>query len=432
MNKIIILIFLFTCALHSQNLVQAEYFWDLDPGEGNGYAMQAVDGNFNTAMESVLADNAVLPAAGMHTIGIRVKGVNGNWSPVYRKVFVLSGDNSTNNTAKITQAEYFWDNDPGQGNGTALLAFDGNFSNAIETVLSNDTALPEEGNHTFAIRIKGDDGNWSPVYRKVFNLSGDNSTNNTAKITQAEYFWNDDPGQGNGNVMLAFDGDFTRALESIIADNALYPDAGLNILRIRTKGDDGNWGPVYSKVVMIDSENEDQVTLVYPENGAVNVPVTDSLSWNTLPGAESYEYECATDSNFSDVVQSGIIIENTVDFSGLEFSTTYFWRVRLNDNTGVGIWSDIWSFTTADNLGVSGLSKVKIILYPNPTHDYVTVSSNKDDFYTFSIYTNDGKEISKGKLINNRISLQNLSSAVYIIKLTGSRGNSEEFKVLKN
>ena len=32
----------------------------------------------------------------------------------------------------ITEAEYFWDTDPGVGNGTTLLALDGNFDQAIE------------------------------------------------------------------------------------------------------------------------------------------------------------------------------------------------------------------------------------------------------------------------------------------------------------
>lgn len=31
----------------------------------------------------------------------------------------------------VSQAEYFWDTDPGTGNGTAVLAADGNLNSAL-------------------------------------------------------------------------------------------------------------------------------------------------------------------------------------------------------------------------------------------------------------------------------------------------------------
>ena len=40
---------------------------------------------------------------------------------------------------EIINAEYFWDNDPGEGSATALLAFDGNFDQAIEDIISAST-----------------------------------------------------------------------------------------------------------------------------------------------------------------------------------------------------------------------------------------------------------------------------------------------------
>ena len=48
----------------------------------------------------------------------------------------------------VTQAEYFWDVDPGQGNGTPMLALDGNLNETIESVFKTGIALPAPAGST--------------------------------------------------------------------------------------------------------------------------------------------------------------------------------------------------------------------------------------------------------------------------------------------
>ena len=50
--------------------------------------------------------------------------------------YVINVENETllTRNVKVTQAEYFWDTDPGAGNGTVLLALDGNLDEAIENL----------------------------------------------------------------------------------------------------------------------------------------------------------------------------------------------------------------------------------------------------------------------------------------------------------
>ena len=66
----------------------------------------------------------------------------------------------------ISVGEYFWDTDPGQGNGTSLIAVDGNWDEALENVFSN-SIVPGTGYHTFNIRVLDNDGNWSNVFKSV-------------------------------------------------------------------------------------------------------------------------------------------------------------------------------------------------------------------------------------------------------------------------
>lgn len=413
---------------NTNNLVKiltAEFFWDNDPGNGGGTIMLAFDGNFNQALESVVANNASLSSVGDHVIGIRVKADDGNWGTAFRKVFRVSPNNNSNNLVKVTTAEYFWDNDPGEGSGNVMLAFDSNFNQALESVMANNTTIPSVGDHVIGIRIKADDGSWGATYKKVFRLTENNNSNASIKIIQAEYFWNDDPGQGNGTVMLAFDGNFNQALESVIANDSAFPDFGLNILRIRIKADDGNWGIIYSKVVGVNITYDEKVTLVSPINGAINVPTNSSFIWNLITGAGNYEYQCSTDSNFTSLIQTGNVSSTSIPFSGLNTNTTYYWRVRANVSSNVSLWSDTWSFSTDSTLVNQDYEfgdEIKIV--PNPATNYITIKPSRifEDF-DYKIYAIDGKKILEGKLNTSKnINIEKLASSIYTIECKTNTG----------
>jgi len=429
-NIITILLVLYSFCGFSQTVIQAEYFWDTDPGEGNGIALQAFDGNFNQAIETVFSNNETLPSLGNHTIGLRIKGQEGNWSSVFRRTFKVSANNNTNNSVKITQAEYFWDNDPGQGSGNSMLVFDGNFNQAIESVFSNNALLPSTGNHTIGIRVKGDDGNWGTTYRKVFRLANNNNSNNSVKITQAEYFWNADPGQGNGSTMLAFDGNFNQALESVITSNATLPNPGINLLSIRVKADDGNWGTVYSKVIGLDITFNTQVVLSLPTNIATNVPLTSSFVWEQLSGAGTYEYQCATDTTFTNIVQSGMITGLSVPFSSLQINTLYYWRVRANVSGNVSLWSTIWSFTTNAILGNSDFEiPNEITVYPNPVDNVLKIKTT-EIINKVSIFDSVGKEIISSER-TSIIDVSRLAQGLYLIKIYYNDDKTFSTKLIK-
>ena len=413
-------------------ITQAEYFWDNDPGAGNGNTLLAFDGNFNQALESVINNDAMLPAIGNHTIGIRVKAVDGNWGTTFRKVFRLSINNNTNNAIKITQAEYFWDTDPGEGNGMALLAFDGNYNQALENVINENAALPVVGNHTLGIRVKAADGNWGTTFKKVFRVANNNNSNNTVKIAQAEYFWNADPGQGNGNTLLAFDGNFNQAIESIIATNAVLPPAGLNLLNIRVKAEDGNWGNVYSKVVGLDITYNNQIVLTSPANGATLVPTNSNFVWEQLTGAGTYEYQCATDVTFNTIVQTGFVSGLTTPFSLLAANTTYYWRVRANVSGNVSLWSAVWSFTTNSTLTNPDYEiSSEIELFPNPVQKILNIKTNQI-IKEINVFDMLGKKV----IVNQdddkkQINVASLAKGIYIISVACENDKTFSLKFIK-
>ncbi|SFZ94724.1 Por secretion system C-terminal sorting domain-containing protein [Chryseobacterium limigenitum] len=148
---------------------QAEYFWDTDPGLGNGTAVLAADGNFNSAFEQLTKTGITTPSSGLHKFCMRIKDNSGVWGPVFTNIINVQ-QNPTSTIMAISQAEYFWDTDPGVGNGTAVLAADGNFDSSFEQLTKTGIALPSTGLHVFNVRIKDNNGVWGPVFRNVINV----------------------------------------------------------------------------------------------------------------------------------------------------------------------------------------------------------------------------------------------------------------------
>ena len=104
------------------------------------------------------------------------------------------------------------------------------------------------------------------------------------------------------------------------------------------------WSPLDSFVTTIATP-----TLSVPSNGAINQPLTLSLSWNTVPGAATaYAVQVSTASGFGSTVfsQTGLsgLSQTVTVTSNLR---TYYWEVSATDGVnGSTPWAASWSFTT--------------------------------------------------------------------------------------
>ena len=238
----------------AQRVDNAEYFWDTDPGAGNATAMSAQDGAFDEALEGIFLNTAALPSLGTHTLGIRVKDQNTNWGPVFRVAIVIEPSVVTAPDINVTEAEFFWDTDPGEGNGTPMLAFDGNFNDALEAISLQTSALPADGVHILSVRAQDVNAVWSTPFHVVVEVWGGSVTFPDITVTAAEYYVNMDPGTGNGTPMLAVDGNFDAALEAIKGGGIPAPvTSGVNVLWLRARDTHDEWGPSFGVVVNIDT-----------------------------------------------------------------------------------------------------------------------------------------------------------------------------------
>ena len=161
--------------LHS--VTDAEYFWDTDPGPGNGTPIAIVSDD-TVALDGDVSTSGL--SAGVHVLNVRVQREDGVWGDVTRRM-VRVGIGTT-----FEAAEVFWDTDPGEGAATPLaISADG---------VINETAwdVPDivRGFHWFNVRCKSG-GTWSPATARTVRVG-------SAWIDGAEAYFDTDPGEGNG------------------------------------------------------------------------------------------------------------------------------------------------------------------------------------------------------------------------------------------
>ncbi len=216
------------------NISAAEYFIDTDPGVGNGTSISVTSGaNINFIVN--VPTTSLLP--GFHFLAVRTKGLDDRWGIFESRGFYITS--TTTNVPDIVAAEYFFDADPGNGNGTSIPVTSGATVN-FTAGLPSTGLLP--GFHFLAIRTKGSDGRWGIFESRGFYVSG--STTDVPNIAAAEYFFDTDPGIGNGFSIPITAGASINFTASLPVTGL---PTGFHFLAIRTKDLNGKWGEFESR-----------------------------------------------------------------------------------------------------------------------------------------------------------------------------------------
>ncbi|HYC86943.1 MAG TPA: T9SS type A sorting domain-containing protein [Chryseosolibacter sp.] len=221
-----------------------EYFIDTDPGFGAGVDVPITpDSVLNTGF--VVNTTAVAPGA--HTLYVRAAEPNGTWSLSYAMPFIVVGAGTVNN---ITAMEYFFNTDPGFGNGTPVSFTPGTSIN--ESFVVSTASLPT-GIHTLNLRTRDSGGQWShTLSTPMINIATGN-----ANVSKLEYFFDTDPGFGAATDVTITPG--TNVNTSFFADaSSLSP--GVHTLNIRTMDEAGAWSLTYARPIIVVSAASPNVT----------------------------------------------------------------------------------------------------------------------------------------------------------------------------
>ena len=213
--------------LTTENVAGMEYFFDVDPGLGQGTSIP-ITASISLDINDVIDASTLSP--GLHTLYVRARSVFDEWSmPESAIVFVSAND--PNSIATIDQLEYFIDDDPGVGNGTAITFTSGSSLDFNELV---DTSTLPVGNHTFNLRARTASGEWSIVKIAPFYIDFQEV------VTELEHFVDADPGFGNGTIQpLTLQGD-TASIDLVIPTASL--PIGPHTMNARIGDSNSGWG----------------------------------------------------------------------------------------------------------------------------------------------------------------------------------------------
>ncbi|XCF05504.1 T9SS type A sorting domain-containing protein [Tamlana crocina] len=378
---ILILIILVAFTELRAQISAGEYFFDNDPGIGNGIALtlsgNELDVDFNIPTTGL--------SSGVHKLYVRVLDQLGNWSLYDKNVFYVNAYNE--NSANIASAEYFFDTDPGVGNGKALAVS----GNVVDQDFSIATTGLSSGVHKLYIRLVNTDGAWSLYDKNVFYVSPDNE--NSANIASAEYFFDTDPGVGNGTA-LAVSG-------NIIDQNLSIPTTGLSNgihkLYVRMVNTDGTWS-LYDKNVF------------YVDQGHSNTALITAAEYffDIDPGIGN---ATAIDLDDEETIDMDMAIDVPTDLPAGD----HFLYMRVQNTNGQ--WSLYALGELQGPLSTVEEEKIAFRFYPNPVKDVVYFQIQNQRAIDLKVINLKGEVVLERKLSNHQIDLSFLSSGVYLFYL---------------
>ena len=215
------------CSAVTRAQDKIEYFWNTDPGVGQGCMVAVTDGmvNFDVTTDT-------LPT-GPNLLGIRVIDDGHYSSTLLRTIFKVAL------FAENAKVEYFWDDDPGIGKATDYpVALSGS---DVAVTLSLPTTGVSNGAHLLGLRVYN--GYWSHTHHYIVVVA-----NNGALADKIEYFWDDDPGIGLGiQQELVIDGTSAVAALTVPTDTL---KGGVHLLGMRV-GCGDRWSSTTTRIVSI-------------------------------------------------------------------------------------------------------------------------------------------------------------------------------------
>lgn len=233
-----------------QPVTAAEYFFNSDPGFGNGTPLAITMGNTTTVTQAI-------PTAGLnpgvYRYCIRAKDVGSNWGLTTASLFFVLHPGllvrGHDPLAAINKAEYFFNTDPGFGNGQNIPVTSDTVTTLANLAL-NITGL-SQGSHRLFVRVRDQQGRWSITSPGTLNIIANITLPPHAvagPIVNMEYFFDTDPGFANATSLAITPGnDVTNSGLTDISTLSV----GLHRYFARAQDQKGNWSQSQQRTISI-------------------------------------------------------------------------------------------------------------------------------------------------------------------------------------
>jgi hypothetical protein len=396
-----------TAATVAANIIAAEYFVDTDPGTGNGLPLTVTPG-------STVPFTALVPTAslsnGFHFLGIRTKDADGHWGLFETRGFYISP--AATAAADISAAEFFVDNDPGPGNGTAIPVSAGTTVPFIATIPVSSLT---PGFHFLSIRTRDTNGKWGLFENRGFYIS--TATSDMPFTSAAEYFYDNDPGPGNGQPLtITTPGNTVNQNFSIPVP--LSMSQGPHFLAIRTRDLAGNWS-LYEYETLIVSGS---LPLSFLSFTAKLTNDRVLLKWRTENEVNTLKFDVERSKNGLLYEKIGeVAANNTSGINDYQFTDMQpgkgisYYRLRQVDIDGH------FEYSRIARIYMDG--KLLVVITPNPAGNHISIDG-ADQFQRLKITDMSGKTV---KQVNKpgtsqQIDVSDLPAGMYLVYLIGDNG----------
>ncbi len=415
MYKKIIQLFLLVFAsalVNAQTITKGEYFIDTDPGTGNGISLTVSAGD-SVDITPVISTTSL--GAGFHRVYFRFCDSNGRWSHYEDRLFYVYDTVPplpVSTSVQVASAEYFFDTDPGVGNGTPVSASVAD-SILIMNYSVSSTGLTE-GFHRIYFRAKDVNNSWSHYEDRLFYVYDTVAPavpDIQPQIASLEYYFDGtDPGVGNG---IAFT-PFAVADSVIVAENidASALPLGTHQINVRAKDVNGNWSHTESRGFTV---------LICNVNTGVTATAL-TLTASSVGTGITYQWINCSDS-------TSIAGETNQSFTPGILGN---FAVIINDNGCVDT-SSCYLISTTVGLDEELINQ-QIQVSPNPFTSSTTITFSEEQKNTSIKVMNVLGECVFQSTINTRqstIDMSSLSKGIYFVRIEDENRNVVNKKIIK-
>ncbi len=316
-----------------------------------------------------------------------------------------------NNAIDVVQNILFrWEAVPLADSYTILVATDSLFENEIvemrDIPVNNVQAAIFEPSTKYWWKVYARNeegaGPWSEAFSFTTIIAGPTQPmlvfpahNDTKLPIDVTFRWNTAEGAVSYELQVAERDSFLELISELTdIDDTVATVSGLEnnthyYWRVRGLNDSGysKWSEPFRFRTIMKAPAGD-VTLQTPADGAIDQLTDVKMIWSEVENALYYHVQIAKDNQFSTMVYDKENYWDTELFmQDLEYSTTYFWRIKAHNEAGETAWSPVYSFTTESETSVADNQEFggEVRLYPNPAQTETTLSFDLPEFSTVAI-----------------------------------------------
>ncbi len=261
-----------------------------------------------------------------------------------------------------------------------------------------------------------------------------------------ELIWEEISGVVDYTCQLADNAGFAGALSLVLEEPIYTTDGFLSFgneffwrVRANHATDTCAWSHIWNFVTI------NTVLLDFPEDEATDIVINPILEWEMVTGVDSFDVQYNYTPNFDDPCCTERIAGTDNFFQvihNLDKGTTYYWRCRAMKSIDSTTWSEIWSFTTIEEIGIgeTAFNASNINIYPNPSTGKLYIDISSEETSEVNIYIMDllGQIQIEETMIfgqgnsSKTFDLSKLANGLYIVKLqNGEQSYSYKITVFK-